>query len=204
MIAILDCGTGNLNSVKRMLEGISADVRVSSSAADIELADKFVIPGVGHFDTAISRLRELDLLDALNHAVLDRKMPVLGICLGMEILGSSSEEGELPGLGWIDAKVIRFQISDTSVYKVPHMGWNTLSILRPNRLLDGVPTDAEFYFAHAYHLQTNDPADVIAETEYESKFPSAIERGNIFGVQFHPEKSQDAGMRILRNFVDLS
>jgi glutamine amidotransferase len=122
----------------------------------------------------------------------------------MELMATDSEEGDSAGLGWLDARNVRFKISDTMSYKVPHMGWNNLSLSRPSPLMKGVTDDAEFYFAHAYHLELADSDDLLAATSYESMFPSAIEKDNIFGVQFHPEKSHDAGMRILRNFVDLS
>jgi imidazole glycerol-phosphate synthase subunit HisH len=203
-IVVLDYHTGNLNSVRRVFERLGVDVVISSSPSDVESADKIVMPGVGHFDTAMKSLEELDLIDALNHAVLVRRRPILGICLGMEVMARRSEEGMKDGLGWIEGRMIRFQILDQSHFKVPHMGWNTLSKRCASQLLDGVDSDAEFYFAHGYHLALEDPSDMRAETEYESAFTSAIERGNIFGVQFHPEKSHDAGMRILRNFVDLS
>ena len=203
-IFIPDYGTVNLNSILRVFERLSVELTVSLNPTDITNATKIVLPGVGHFDTAMESLERLGFVDALNEAVLERKVPVLGICLGMEVMATGSEEGVRPGLGWIDNRAIRFRVDDPSHYKVPHMGWNTLSARHPSRLLDGVDAAAEFYFAHAYHLELNDSADTLAETEYESAFPSVIEKENIFGVQFHPEKSYDAGMRILRNFVNLS
>jgi glutamine amidotransferase len=203
-IIVLDYGTGNLSSVKRVFERLSVEVIVSSSPGDVETADKIVMPGVGHFDTAMAHLRKLDLIDALDRAVLIRRRPILGICLGMEVMAADSEEGRASGLGWLDAKAVRFSISDNTRFKVPHMGWNTLRCQRPSRLFDGIADDTEFYFAHAYHLELSDPEDELANTEYESLFPSAVQKDNIFGVQCHPEKSQDAGVRMLRNFVDLS
>jgi glutamine amidotransferase len=195
-IVVLDYGTGNLNSVTRVFERLDVEVVVSSSPAVVEAADKIVMPGVGHFDTAMNNLRALCLIDALHHAVLVRRRPILGICLGMELMATDSEEGDAAGLGWLDARNVRFKISDTMSYKVPHMGWNNLSLTRPSPLMEGVTDDVEFYFAHAYHLELTDSADLLAATSYESLFPSAIEKDNIFGVQFHPEKSHDAGMRI--------
>lgn len=187
-----------------MFERLAVEVVISSSPSEIETADKIVMPGVGHFDTAMNRLRSLGIVDALNYAVLVRRRPILGICLGMELMATDSEEGDAVGLGWLDARNVRLKISDPLSFKVPHMGWNNLSIARPSPLLTGVTDDAEFYFAHAYHLELADSVDLLAGTSYESSFPSAIAKDNIFGVQFHPEKSHDAGMRILRNFVDLT
>jgi len=176
---------------------------VSSRAADIESADKIILPGVGHFGRAMSSLRQSGLLDELNEAVLARQKPVLGICLGLELMAETSEEGNAAGLGWLRARTIRFRIEDTERHKVPHMGWNQVRIRKSSELLRGVGEGTEFYFAHSYHLALDDDDDLLCETEYEITFPSSIERGNIFGVQYHPEKSHDAGAQLLKNFVEL-
>jgi glutamine amidotransferase len=149
----------------------------------------------------MSALKRLGLVDVLNEAVLGRRKPVLGICLGMELMACHSEEGDARGLGWLDAVSVRFTHSDTDRYKVPHIGWNQISIKRDSRLMTGVPDLSEFYFAHSYYLKIADRAFLLSETVYEKTFPSAVERDNVFGVQFHPEKSYDVGRRILLNFV---
>ena len=202
-VVIVDYGTGNLNSVKRMLDRIGANSMSSSKPEDVRGAEKIILPGVGHFETAMTNLKKLGLLDALNEAVLARETLVLGICLGMEVMAKRSEEGSTPGLGWLDAQAIRFEISDTARFKVPHMGWNQISIRKDSVLMKDVDELSEFYFAQSYHLKMRDASDVLNETEYGIAFPSAIEKNNIFGVQYHPEKSHDIGARILKNFVEM-
>ena len=202
-VVIIDYGTGNLSSIKRCLDRMGARPTVSSRAEEIRSADKIILPGVGHFARAMSSMRGSGLLDELNEAVLAKKKPVLGICLGMELMAQTSEEGDADGLGWLRARAIRFRIEDTARHKVPHMGWNGIKVTKSSELLKGVSEDAEFYFAHSYHLQLDDETDLTTETEYEVKFPSGIERENIFGVQYHPEKSHDAGAGLLKNFVEL-
>lgn len=203
MIMILDYGTGNLNSVKRMLNRIGAWSEASSSPEDIARADKIIMPGVGHFGRAMANLRERGLLDRLNEAVLSKRKPILGICLGMELMAKTSEEGNAAGLGWLDAETVRFDFAPGTRNKIPHMGWNQMAVTKDSRLMAGVDGTAEFYFAHSYRLRLNDPSDMLSETEYGVSFPSAIEKNNIFGVQYHPEKSHDAGARILKNFVEM-
>src|SRR5688572_23686790 len=202
-IVIVEYGTGNLNSVKRTLDRLRATSIVSSCAEDIANADKIILPGVGHFGRAMSKLRELGFIDVLNEAVLDRQKPILGICLGVELMAKTSEEGDTPGLGWLDAETVRFNISDKSRYKVPHMGWNQISIKKSSRLMTGVSELSEFYFAHSYHLRLSDRSDLLNETEYETSFPSAVEKDNVFGVQYHPEKSHDTGFQVMKNFIEM-
>ena len=202
-ILILDYGTGNLNSVKRTLDRIGTTATVSSHAEDVLRADKIIMPGVGHFGKAMAKLQELGLRDALSEAVLSKRIPVLGICLGMELMANTSEEGDATGLGWIDAEAVRFDLGAATTYKVPHMGWNQVNVKKDSRLMKGIDDEAEFYFAHSYHLRVKDRADLLSETDYGVAFPSAIEKDNIFGVQYHPEKSHDAGRRVLRNFVEM-
>jgi len=187
-ILILDYGTGNLSSVERSLKRIGATSIVSSSAEDIAGADKIILPGVGHFGKAMESLRQLRLLDALNKAVLTDQKPVLGICLGMELMARKSEEGNTTGLGWIDAEVVRFDISAKLDFKVPHIGWNQMRIKKDSALFRGLSEESEFYFLHSYHLGVNEQSDVLAETEYETAFPSAIERENISVCNSIPKK----------------
>ncbi len=200
---IVDYGTGNLNSIKRTLDRIGIGCIISSSANDIVNASKIILPGVGHFGKAMSNLNGLNLADVLNEEVLIKQKPVLGICLGMELMAKASEEGNARGLGWLAAGATRFDIGDSDRYKIPHMGWNEISIRKTSRLMEGIEDGSEFYFAHSYHLTLDDPADLLAETEYGTGFPSAIEKNNIFGVQYHPEKSHDVGARLLKNFVEM-
>jgi glutamine amidotransferase len=202
-IVIVDYGTGNLNSIRRMLERVGARGVASSDVAEIARADKLILPGVGHYGSAMLRLAELGLIDALSDFVLSKRKPVLGICLGMELMAKSSEEGNAVGLGWLDAQAVRLKVPLDSRYKVPHMGWNQVRTKKTSALTAGVDESSEFYFAHSYHLKLNEPSALLTETTYGVDFPSAIERDNIFGVQFHPEKSHDAGARLLKNFADI-
>ena len=196
---IVDYGTGNLNSIKRTLDRVSVESEISSSIEDIRAADKIIFPGVGHFGNAMSNLHAAGLIDILNEVVLEKRTPILGICLGMELMAKRGDEGNVAGLGWIDAEAVLFDIQE----KVPHMGWNQIAAKKVSALIEGIDENSEFYFAHSYHLRLNDPADILTETQYGIAFPSAIGKGNIFGVQFHPEKSHDAGARLLKNFADM-
>jgi glutamine amidotransferase len=203
-IAIIHYGTSNVQSVLRRLQQAGAgEVMVTSSAEDLKLADKIILPGVGHFGKAMEHLHTMGLVDALSEAALIDKKPVLGICLGMQLMAGFSEEGQAPGLGWFDARVCRFQIENRSLYKVPHMGWNTAASARQApEILAGIPDDAAFYFVHSYHVVPKNPADILTTTPYEREFVSAIQKDNITGVQFHPEKSHQAGNRLLKNFLE--
>lgn len=202
-LIIVDYGMGNLNSVKKTFGRLNVDAVVSSNPKDIEDSDKLILPGVGHFGKAMSNLRELGLLDCLNEAVLVNKKPLLGICLGMQLLAKKSEEGNADGLGWIDAEVTKFKVSDKLKFKVPHMGWNRISVKKDSLLMKDIPDLSEFYFVHSYYVTANDESDLLNETEYEYSFTSAVEKDNIFGVQYHPEKSHDIGARLLKNFIKL-
>jgi glutamine amidotransferase len=199
-VAIVDYGMGNLHSVKRKLERVGVHPRVTSDPDELVRADKLLLPGVGHFGKAMEHLATMGLAPALHEAVMVRKTPILGICLGMQLFARRSEEGGAEGFGWIDADVVRFAIGDRRL-KVPHMGWNSVCVARPNPLLAGVTEQTEFYFVHAYHLVCRDGRDVLCETDYGYAFTSVVERGNLYGVQFHPEKSHDAGEVLLRNFL---
>ncbi len=151
----------------------------------------------------MANLEELRLLDALNEAVLVKRKAVLGICLGMQLMATMSQESDRPGLQWLDAEAVRLKISAADRHKVPHMGWNRIQIKKVSALMKGVENHSEFYFAHSYHLKINDRSDLLTETEYGVSFPSAVERNNIFGVQFHPEKSHRVGVQVLKNFIEL-
>jgi imidazole glycerol-phosphate synthase subunit HisH len=200
-VAIVDYGMGNLHSVKRKLDRIGVHAQLTSEPSDVLRADKLLLPGVGHFGKAMEHLRTLGLIEALHEAVVVRKTPILGICLGMQLFARHSQEGDSEGLGWIDADVTRFAVDDTLRFKVPQMGWNGVRVARPSPLLEGVTDATEFYFVHAYHMVCRDSADVLCATDYGYSFTSVVQRENIYGVQFHPEKSHDAGEVLLRNFL---
>jgi len=203
MIVIVDYGMGNLGSILNMLKKIGApEAKVSSNAEDIEQADKLILPGVGAFDTGILNLRETGLIGLLKEKVLQDKTPTLGVCLGMQLMGKVSEEGELPGLGWFDAECVRFRFDASSNLKIPHMGWNTINIQKEGTLFKDMPEEPRFYFVHSYHVVSHNPDDALATTDYGYPFVSAIQRGNIMAAQFHPEKSHKFGMRVYKNFVE--
>lgn len=202
MITIIDYKTGNLGSIQNILKRIGEDSVITSDKYEIEKATKLILPGVGAFDTGMRNLMELDLVDILNKRVKVDRIPVLGICLGMQLLSNGSEEGSLPGLGWVDAETIRFRFKDTIEYKIPHMGWNFIKQHKDSRLFENMYPDARFYFVHSYYFRANIEKDILLSTNYEIEFTSAVEKGNILGVQFHPEKSHKFGMTLLKNFVD--
>jgi len=196
---------GNLRSVLNKLIRIGCSSEISSDPQVIEKADKLILPGVGHFANGMKKLSERNLINVLNNKVLIEKTPILGICLGMQLMGTFSEEGSVNGLGWIDAKTILFRIPDADKYrlKVPHMGWNDVSMGMSSKLFIDIPLSAQYYFVHSYHYVTSEKNMVIGITNYCYDFVSCVERDNIFGTQFHPEKSQDAGMQLLKNFIKL-
>jgi imidazole glycerol-phosphate synthase subunit HisH len=205
MVVIVDYGMGNLRSVQNKLKRIGFYSEISSDPGVIEKADKLILPGVGHFANGMKKLSERNLINILNIKVLKGKIPILGICLGMQLIGTFSEEGLINGLGWIDAKTIRFRIPDSDKYrfKVPHIGWNNVNTGLDSKLFREVPPDAQFYFVHSYHYVTNDISLLTGTTNYCYDFVSCVEKDNIYGTQFHPEKSQDFGMQLLKNFVNL-
>jgi imidazole glycerol-phosphate synthase subunit HisH len=202
-IVIVDYGMGNLNSVRRKLSLIGVDAIISSDPMEILNADKIILPGVGHFRKAVQNLMELRLWDVLNETVVIKKTPILGICLGMQLMAKHSEEGDAEGFGWFDAAVVRFRVEDYLTHKVPHTGWNQIIKSKESLLMKEIPDLSEFYFVHSFHFKCNNQSDILNITEYEYTFTSAVEKENIFGVQYHPEKSHDIGEKLLRNFVDL-
>lgn len=203
-VTIPALGTGNLHSLLKAFQRVGARASVATDPDAVRSAERLVLPGVGHFGRAMEQVAAAGLRPALEEAVRERHVPVLGICLGMQLLGRHGEEGDAPGLGWVDATAVRFRVSDPIRHKVPQMGWNRIRILKGDSpLLRGIPDGAEFYFAHAYHLESADVDLTSAEAVYEYPFPAAVERGRVFGVQFHPEKSHDAGATLLGNFLDL-
>lgn len=203
MIVIIDYGLGNLGSIVNMLKKIGAPVTLSSDASVIEKADKLILPGVGAFDHGMRNLTALRLVPVLHRKVIEEKTPILGLCLGMQLFTRSSEEGRLPGLGWLDAATVRFRFDQTQAkLRVPHMGWNFIKICQAHPIFEGLYEEARFYFVHSFHVLCHDEQDVLAKTEYGYAFPSVIGRENIVGTQFHPEKSHKFGMKLLKNFVE--
>ena len=202
-LTIVDYRMGNLNSVKKKLDRLKTTVSITSNPKDIVKADKIILVGVGHFAKAMKNIKELDLLDALNEVVIVKKKPVLGICLGMQLMAKDSEEGKTEGLGWLDANVRKMQVDDTLKFKIPHTGWNKIIQSKKSHLMKGIPESSEFYFVHSYYLKPNETSNTLNETEYSFKFTSAIEKDNIIGVQYHPEKSHDVGEVLLKNFISL-
>lgn len=202
MISILDYGAGNTNSVVRMIEKVGGKSQRVSTADEILNAEKLIIPGVGAYDHGMGQLHEKDLIDTLNIVALEKQIPILGICLGMQLMCNRSDEGSLPGLGWIDADVLRFSPDQLANLRVPHMGWNTLNISKENFLIPLANAERRFYFVHSYKVTCHDPSDVVARTHYGEDFVSAFQRNNLFGVQFHPEKSHRFGMSLFRNFLE--
>jgi glutamine amidotransferase len=202
VITIVDYQMGNPGSIQNMLMRIGAESVLTSDPAAIASAERLILPGVGAFDTAMTNLRALGLVAALNAAVLERRVPILGICLGMQLFGRGSDEGRLPGLGWIAARTVRFQFPEGQTpLRIPHMGWNQIRVWRTDPLLDNLPDNSRFYFVHSYHVRCDDETSVLATTDYGITFHSAVARDHIVGTQFHPEKSHKFGMRVLRNFA---
>ncbi|MCH8903679.1 MAG: imidazole glycerol phosphate synthase subunit HisH [Bacteroidetes bacterium] len=207
MIVIVNYGLGNLASIKNMFKKIGAESIISSDLEVIGNAEKLLLPGVGAFDNGMTHINDLGFRQILNKKVMEDKVPILGICLGMQLLTRSSEEGQLEGLGWIDAKCDKFNFesieTDTKL-RVPHMGWNEVNIQNNQTLFKGFEQgDAAFYFVHSYHVVCENEADIMGMTPYGYEFVSVIQKDNIFGAQFHPEKSHKYGMRLLKNFVDI-
>jgi glutamine amidotransferase len=213
MIVIVDYGIGNLGSIHNMLKKIGVASKISSDRAEITAGDKLILPGVGAFDTAMRRLHESGMRDLLDEQVIGKRVPTLGVCLGMQLLTGGSEEGNLPGLGWIAGTTKKFHFdgeSQDAALKIPHMGWNTIVTSRageaPKPLVRGLnePKPARFYFVHSYHVSLADDADAAAWTHYGYDFVSMLQRGHIMGAQFHPEKSHKFGMKVLQSFAEVA
>jgi len=207
MIVVVNLDLGNMGSIMNMLRKIGAAACLSSRLQDIEAADKLILPGVGAFDNAMSNLKELKIMPVLDRKVLGDRTPILGICLGAQLMTKESEEGRLPGLGWINGCTARFDFgSNPRRLKVPHMGWNEIIPGKESKLLCSLANEGEeqrFYFVHSYHLVCDNPRDVLATAHYGYEFVAAFARDNIYGVQFHPEKSHKFGMRLMENFAKL-
>jgi glutamine amidotransferase len=202
MINIVDYGMGNLRSVQKAVARIGMPSRIVSSVDDVLHSEKLILPGVGHFARAVTTLKSNGLFAALNHAVQRKKIPILGICLGMQLMTEFSEEGGVEGFGWVRARTTKFSFADRTL-RIPHMGWNRLSIKKVGSLFKSTEKDDFYYFVHSYFITCANQENILSETSYGNTFVSAFEHENIFGCQFHPEKSHDPGLMIIKTFAEL-
>ena len=202
-IVLVDYKMGNYNSVSRSLYRIGVNACVSSDPAVILAADKIILVGVGHFQKAMENLHMLGLIDCLNEFALSKKKPILGICLGMQLMAEYGEEGDCKGLGWVKGRIIKLKVSDNIRFKIPHTGWNQIQHEKESPIMQNIPNLSEFYFVHSYFFDTDNQNIVLNSTNYSTNFISAIQSKNIYGVQYHPEKSHDQGLQLLSNFINL-
>lgn len=202
-IAIIDYGMGNLGSIANMLKKVGTKAMITADPTAIENADKLILPGVGAFDNGIKNLAERGLISLLNVQVVQHKKPILGLCLGMQLFAQRSEEGQLPGLGWLEAEVIRFKFDAANAHlKIPHMGWNTITPCLSHPILAEMETEPRFYFVHSYHVVCTNHQNVLAQALYGFDIAAMVIQDNIIGAQFHPEKSHKFGMKLLKNFAE--
>jgi imidazole glycerol-phosphate synthase subunit HisH len=201
-VTIIDCGIGNIKSVQRMFEAADGSAEIAGDPAALGSARRIALPGVGAFDAGMSALRQ-GWIEPLNEMVLEKRVPVIGICLGMQLLCRRSEEGVLPGLGWIDADVVRIDTGGDTTLKVPHMGWSLVTPARENPLIPTDEGEQRFYHVHKYRAVCDRQEDVLATAQYGTTFTTAVQRDNIYGVQFHPEKSHRFGMALMRRFLSI-
>ena len=203
MIGIVDISIGNLTSIKNAIEYLGFDSEISDNPEKLKDSSHIILPGVGSFRNAMKSIKENHIDEALHDIVFGEKKPILGICLGMQIMAESgTEDGVTPGLGWIKGRVEKLSCDDIS-FKVPHIGWNNFDLLTKSKLFNGVKIENDFYFVHSYHVVCENEDNIIAQSSYCNSFVSAFNKDNIYGVQFHPEKSQDVGLKVLENFCTL-
>lgn len=203
MVVIVDYDAGNIGSIRNMLRRIGSNSKIASDPDAIDSATHIILPDVGSFDFGMQKLNELQILEVLKKKTLLEKIPTLGICLGAQLMCSRSEEGVLPGLGWVEAEVKKFPVQiNGNRFKVPHMGWDYVKEAKESRLTYSLPQPARFYFVHSYYIDCKAEKDKLLRNEYGVEFDSAFEKDNILGVQFHPEKSHQFGMELLKNFIE--
>ena len=203
LVGVIDIGLGNVNAVKRMVQKVGGEPVSISNPGQLSSVTKFILPGVGNFNEGMRRLKLANLDDAIRTAALQHGTYVLGICLGMQLMCRSSEEGEVNGLSIVDADVVKIVSNVAEKIKVPHMGWNTVDVPRENALMERNNEESRFYFVHSYKVIPDNDEVIIAKTNYGGQFCSAFQQDNIFGVQFHPEKSHRFGLKLINNFVRL-
>ncbi len=205
MITIVDYGVGNVQALANIYKRLDVPCALARTRAELTEARQLILPGVGAFDWAMARLQASGMREALDDLVQAQGRPILGICVGMQMMARGSAEGQLPGLGWFNAQVYRLTSQQaTSRTYLPHMGWNDVEPVRSDGLLRDLGDQARFYFLHSYYFAAKDPADVLATTQYGERFACAVQRGNVFGTQFHPEKSHGWGIQLLKNFAELA
>lgn len=202
MVGIIDYGLGNIMAIRNIYLKEKIPVKLIKNCDDFDKVTHIILPGVGSFDNAMNLLNSSGLKKQLDNLVLNKKIPVLGICVGMQILGLKSDEGKLSGLGWINGNVIKFKNTSNKKFRIPHMGWNSIDPKNIN-LFKGLNNNSHFYFLHSYYFELLENNNTIAKTNYINSFSSAINLNNIYGVQFHPEKSHNNGITILKNFYSL-
>ena len=204
MIGIIDYGSGNVQAIATIYKNININYQVISKPEDLDKADKLILPGVGAFDSTMQKLIDSGLKDKLNELVLDKKVPILGICVGLQVMGYKSDEGKLPGLGWIAGKVSRFDETKIKFKpKLPHMVWNTINDVQNHKLFEGIDHDFGFYFVHSFYFACEKEQNILTTSNYGGEFTSSIYANHIFGTQFHPEKSHGNGVQLFKNFAEL-
>ena len=202
MMVIVNYGVGNLTSIRNMMMKLGVNALISGEPGDVSAATKILLPGMGHFDNCMQKLNASGLRPVIEKKAMEDKIPVLGICVGLQMFMESSEEGNEQGLGWVKGKTIRFRREKMEAgLKIPNMGWHETEIKKPSPLMAGLEQDARFYFAHSYHVEPADRGDILIAANYGYEFTAAIEKDNLVGVQFHPEKSHRFGLRLLNNFI---
>jgi len=206
MIGIIDYGSGNVNAIKRIYKNLSIETKIINKPIHFNGIKSIILPGVGNFDTVMKKLNKSGLRDKLDQFVLEKKIPILGICVGFQIMAMSSEEGLEPGLGWLDADILKFNFKgfDEDFLFTPHMGWNNVYLAKNNPIFENVDYDQGFYFVHSYYFQPNRQMDKIGITNYGIDFVSTLMKDNIFGTQFHPEKSHQNGINLLKSFSKIN
>ena len=204
MIAIINYGLGNLTSIQNMFRRLAIDSVITNDKEAIKNSSKLLLPGVGHFKRGMANLNDSGLTELLNEQVLENKKPILGICLGAQLMTKHSEEGDTAGLGWVDATTVRFDSAKLNNLPIPHMGWSDIYTKASSELWQDLPPDPRFYFVHAYHFLFDIEQEVTATARYGYEFACAFKKGNIYGAQFHPEKSHKFGMKVLENFSKIS
>ena len=204
MITLIDYGVGNIFAFQNVYKRLDIPTKIAKSSQDLVDVQKLILPGVGSFDYAMSQLNASGMRENLDELVLEKKVPVIGICVGMQMMGNRSDEGKLEGLKWIDSEILRFDENFIQQRtKLPHMGWNDVTPINNQPLFNGLEKDAIFYFLHSFYFKCNNPTDSIAFSEYGISFSSAVNRDNVYGIQFHPEKSHQYGEKLLYNFANL-